>query len=123
MILLYAFRENSWIMEKSFPVVASRRRTAEERGRAYVVILLSRGETVRMPDAPQEPRAGYFVSSHARPAFVTDLTSQQIDDVFDLLCEDAARWASQSSQPGTNGRPVNRSANNHSTNGNGRASN
>jgi hypothetical protein len=74
------------------------------------------GGTVEVPDAP-EPRAGYFVASHARPVFVTDLSSQQIDDVFDLLYEDAANRPSQSSQSGTNGHSAEQAANRNSING------
>jgi hypothetical protein len=60
-----------------------------------------------MPDAQPEPRAGYFVSSHARPAFVTGLTPEQIDDVFDLVYENTVRWSQPSSQQNGNGHPGN----------------
>jgi hypothetical protein len=32
-----------------------------------------------------EPRAGYYVASQSRPAFVTRMTSLQIEKVFDLV--------------------------------------
>jgi hypothetical protein len=32
-----------------------------------------------------EPYAGYYVASQNRPAFVTDLTSDEIRQVFDLV--------------------------------------
>ena len=32
-----------------------------------------------------EPHAGYYVASQSRPAFVTSMTSLQIERVFDLV--------------------------------------
>jgi hypothetical protein len=39
-----------------------------------------------------ETRAGYFVSSQNNPPFETDLSSQEISDVFSLLRADQQRW-------------------------------
>jgi hypothetical protein len=36
-------------------------------------------------DSTAEPHAGYYVASQSRPAYVTSMTSKQIEDVFDLV--------------------------------------
>jgi hypothetical protein len=43
-------------------------------------------------DVSSEPRAGYYVSTQDRPAYVTDLSSDEISAVFDLMHADHARW-------------------------------
>lgn len=39
-----------------------------------------------------EPRAGYYVSTQDRPAFITNLSSEEIDEVFELMRQDQRRW-------------------------------
>src|SRR6266581_1639452 len=38
-------------------------------------------------------RASYHVSTQDRPVFVSDLTSEDFDDVFELMREDHDRWS------------------------------
>lgn len=51
--------------------------------------------------AVSEQRAGYYVSTQDRPAFITDLSPHEIDEIFDLMHADHARWH------GSNGNRVN----------------
>jgi formate-dependent nitrite reductase cytochrome c552 subunit len=50
-----------------------------------------------------EPRAGYYVSTQDRPAFVTNLSSEEIDEVFELMRQDQRRWYPVSNGNGKHG--------------------
>ena len=64
-----------------------------------------------------EPRAGYYISTQDRPAFITDLSSDEIDDVFELMRKDHDRWHLERDGNGNNSnKPTT-----HSPNGNGQA--
>lgn len=52
-----------------------------------------------------EPHAGYYVASQSRPPFVTDLTSREIADVFDLV-ERVCKLPRSSPEPPLNDKSV-----------------
>ena len=52
------------------------------------------GGTVEMAvTGESEPRAGYYVSTQDRPAFVSELSSEDFDDVFGLMRKNHDRRA------------------------------
>jgi hypothetical protein len=57
----------------------------------YAVTLQSWGETVEVTVTEPEPRAGYYVSTQDRPAFVSELGADDFEAVFDLMRQDLDR--------------------------------
>lgn len=47
-----------------------------------------------------EPRAGYYVSTQDRPAFVSELSTDDFDAVFDLMRQDLDDRSSQTNGNG-----------------------
>ena len=62
----------------------------------YAVTCSSGGETIGVTAAGEpEPRTGYYVSTQDRPAFVSELSADDFDAVFDLMRQDLDDRSSQ----------------------------